>query len=162
MTEAEKNNTLKVPVEFSQGKQIAMGERVSFNGGYLFLQKIFHEIGLDGICSSISEKYNFQYDLSSILSNLIYARILSPSSKLSSFEYMQKLIETPEFELHDIYRVLDVLAKRSDNIQVRIYEATKKTRNDAILYYGCTNFFFEIEDESGIRKYGRSKEHRRG
>lgn len=77
-TEAEKNNTLKVPVEFSQGKQIAMGERISFNGGYLFLQKIFHEIGLDGIWSSISGKYNFQYDLSSILSNLIYARILSP------------------------------------------------------------------------------------
>lgn len=159
-TEEEKNNTLKVPVEFSQGKQIAMGERVSFNGGYLFLQKIFHALGLDGICSSVSEKYNFQYDLSSILSNLIYARILSPSSKLSSFEYMQEFIKTPGFKLHDIYRALDVLAKESDNIQARIYEATKKTRNDAILYYDCTNFFFEIEEERGIRKYGKSKEHR--
>ncbi len=159
-TEEEKNNTLKVPVEFSQGKQIAMGERVSFNGGYLFLQKIFYELGLDEICSSVSGKYNFQYDLSSILSNLIYARILSPSSKLSSFEYMQEFIETPAFELHDIYRALDVLAKESDNIQARIYEATKKTRNDAILYYDCTNFFFEIEEERGIRKYGKSKEHR--
>ncbi|EHO85550.1 hypothetical protein HMPREF0380_00882 [Eubacterium infirmum F0142] len=159
-TEEEKNNTLKVPVEFSQGKQIAMGERVSFNGGYLFLQKIFHALGLDGICSSVSEKYNFQYDLSSILSNLIYARILSPSSKLSSFEYMQEFIETPGFELHDIYRALDVLAKESDNIQARIYEATKKTCNDAILYYDCTKFFFEIEEERGIRKYGKSKEHR--
>ena len=159
-TEEEKNNTLKVPVEFSQEKQIAMGERVSFNGGYLFLQKIFYELGLDEICSSVSEKYNFQYDLSSILSNLIYARILSPSSKLSSFEYMQEFIETPAFELHDIYRALDVLAKESDNMQARIYEATKKTHNDAILYYDCTNFFFEIEEESGIRKYGKSKEHR--
>lgn len=159
-TEEEKKNTLKVPVEFSQGKQIAMGERVSFNAGYLFLQKIFHELGFDGICSSISEKYNFQYDLSSILSKLIYARVLSPSSKLSSFEYMQELIETPGFELHDIYRALDVLANESDNIQARIYEATKKNRNDTILYYDCTNFFFEIEEESGIRKYGKSKEHR--
>lgn len=159
-TEAEKNNTLKVPVEFSQGKQIAMGERVSFNGGYLFLQKMFHELGLDGICRSISERYDFQYDLSSILANLIYARILSPSSKLSSFEYMQELIEAPGFELHDIYRALDVLEKESDHIQARIYEATKNDRNDAILYYDCTNFFFEIEEEAGIKRYGKGKEHR--
>jgi len=159
-TEEEKNNTLKVPVEFSQGKQIAMGERVSFNGGYLFLQKMFHELGLDKICNNISKKYEFQYDLSSVLANLIYARILSPSSKLSSFEYMQELIEAPEFELHDIYRALDVLEKESDNIQAEIYENTKKSRNDAILYYDCTNFFFEIEEESGIKKYGKSKEHR--
>lgn len=159
-TEAEKNNTLKIPVEFSQGKQIAMGERVSFNGGYIFLQKMFYELGLNNICDNIAEKYGFQYDLSSILANLIYARILSPSSKLSSFEYMQELLEIPEFELHDIYRALDVLNKESDYIQAKIYESTKKSRNDAILYYDCTNFFFEIEEESGIKKYGKGKEHR--
>ena len=159
-TEEEKNNTLKVPVEFSQGKQIAMGERVSFNGGYLFLQKMFHELGLDKICNNISKKYEFQYDLSSVLANLIYARILSPSSKLSSFEYMQELIETPDFGLHNIYRALDVLEKESDFIQAKIYENTRKSRNDAILYYDCTNFFFEIEEESGIKKYGKGKEHR--
>jgi len=160
MTEAEENNTLKVPIELSEGKQLSIGEQVSFNGGYLFLQKMFHELGLNKICSNISKRYEFQYDLSSILANLIYARILSPSSKLSSFEYMQELIETPEFELHDIYRALDVLEKESDNIQASIYENTKKSRNDAILYYDCTNFFFEIEEESGIKKYGKSKEHR--
>ena len=73
---------------------------------------------------------------------------------------MQELIETPEFELHDVYRALDVLEKESESIQAQIYENTKKDRNDAILYYDCTNFFFEIEEESGIRKYGKSKEHR--
>ena len=160
LTEAENNSTLKIPVEFSQEKQIEIGERVSFNGGYLFLQKMYHELGLKDICEDISNRYAFKYDLSSVLSKLIYARILSPASKLSSFEYMQELIETPEFELHDIYRALDVLEKESDNIQARIYETTKKNRNDAILYYDCTNFFFEIEEESGIRKYGKSKEHR--
>ncbi|MBP3852245.1 MAG: IS1634 family transposase [Erysipelotrichaceae bacterium] len=159
-TEAEKNNTLTVPVEFSQGKQIALGEQVSFNGGYLFLQKMFHELGLNKICNNVSKKYEFQYNLSSILANLIYARILSPSSKLSSFEYMQELIETPDFELHHIYRALDVLEKESENIQASIYENTKKSRNDAILYYDCTNFFFEVEEEAGIKKYGKSKEHR--
>ena len=159
-TEAEKNNTLKVPVEFSQGKQIAMGERVTFNGGYLFLQKMYHELGLDRICADIAKKYDFQYDLSHVLAGLIYARILSPSSKLSSYEYLQQLLESPDFELHDMYRALDVLDKESEYIQAKLYEATKKNRNDAILYYDCTNFFFEIEEESGIRKYGKSKEHR--
>ena len=160
MTVAEENNTLSIPIELSEGKQLTIGEQVSFNGGYLFLQKMFHELGLGKICNDISKRYEFQYDLSSVLANLIYARILSPSSKLSSFEYMQELIEIPEFELHDIYRALDVLEKESDNIQAKIYENTKKSRNDAILYYDCTNFFFEIEEESGIKKYGKSKEHR--
>lgn len=159
-TEAEKTNTLKIPVEFSEGKQLSFDEQTTFNGGYLFLQKLYHEIGLDRICKDISKRYAFEYDLSAVLSGLVYARILSPSSKLSSYEYLQQLIESPSFELHDIYRALDVLDKESDNIQARIYEATKKDRNDAILYYDCTNFFFEIEEEKGIRKYGKGKEHR--
>lgn len=159
-TEAEKNNTLKIPVELSQGKQIAMNERYSFNGGYLFLQKLYHRIGLDNICRDICKRHGFQYDLSAILAGLIYARILCPSSKLSSYEYLQQLLETPDFNLHDIYRALDVLDKESEFIQSRIYRATKKSRNDTILFYDCTNFFFEIENESGIRKYGKSKEHR--
>lgn len=160
MTEAEKNNTLKIPIEFSEGQQLSFGQQTTFKGGYLFLQKLYHEIGLDKICSDISKKYRFEYDLSAVLSGLIYARILSPSSKLSSYEFLQQLIEAPHFELHDIYRALDVLDKESDNIQARIYEATKKDRNDSILYYDCTNFFFEIEEEKGLRKYGKGKEHR--
>lgn len=160
MTEAEKNNTLKIPLELSEGRQLTIDKQNSFNGGYLFLQKMYHELGLSRICNDISKKYDFEYDLSNILSGLIYARILSPSSKLSSFEYLQNLIENPGFKLHDIYRALDVLDKESDTIQASIYENTKRNRNDAILYYDCTNFFFEIEEESGIRKYGKSKEHR--
>ncbi len=156
-TEAEKNNELKIPIELSEGKQLTFGEKSTFGGGYLFLQKIFHELGLKKICDEISSRYDFQYDLSSILSGLIYARVLSPSSKLSSYEYMEELLELPDFELHDIYRALDVLDKESDFIQARIYEAAKAERNDAVLYYDCTNFFFEIEEEKGIRKYGKSK-----
>ena len=159
-TEAEKNNELKIPIELSEGKQLTFEKKSTFGGGYLFLQKIFHELGLKKSCDEISSGYDFQYDLSSILSGLIYARVLSPSSKLSSYEYMEELLELPDFELHDIYRALDILDKESDFIQARIYEAAKAERNDAVLYYDCTNFFFEIEEEKGIRKYGKSKEHR--
>ena len=119
-TEAEKNNELKIPIELSEGKQLTFEKKSTFGGGYLFLQKIFHELGLKKICDEISSGYDFQYDLSSILSGLIYARVLSPSSKLSSYEYMEELLELPDFELHDIYRALDILDKESDFIQARI------------------------------------------
>jgi len=159
-TELEKKGDLKVPVELSETHQIAMDEQVSFGGGYLFLQQICYRLGLDKICKSISKRYSFDFDLSAILMGLIYARILSPSSKLSSYEYLQTLIEQPSFDIQHIYRALDVLDKESEFIQSSLYKNTAKGRNSSILYYDCTNFFFEIEDEAGIRKYGKSKEHR--
>ena len=69
----------------------------TFNIGYLFLQNIYYSLGLDKICKNISEKYRIKYDLNSILSNLIYTRIIEPSSKLSSFEAAKKFIEQPNY-----------------------------------------------------------------
>lgn len=160
LTEQEKNNTLKIPVQLSEGVQLKLGEQVSFNGGYLFLQKIFHELGMDKICSEIRSRHSFEYDLSDVLSGLLYSRILSPSSKLSSYEYLKGLIEAPTYDLHDVYRALDVLNSEADNIQASLYAANRSSHNTSVLYYDCTNFFFEIEEEDDFRKYGKGKEHR--
>ncbi len=159
-TEAEKKEELKLSLELSENKQLSFGEVNLFGGGYLFLQKIFYDLGMKDICTQISKKYNFEYDLAEVICGLVLARILSPSSKLSSFDYLTRLIEQPKFKLHDIYRCLDVLDKESDAIQSMLYQHNHKDRNTAVLYYDCTNFFFEIEEEKGIRKYGKSKEHR--
>lgn len=159
-TLAEKEGNLSVPIELSEGRQLELGELNSFNGGYLFLQKIFHECGLKKICDSVSRKYDFQYSLSEILSGLIYARILSPSSKLSSFEYLNTLLQAPEFSLHDIYRALDIIDRESADIQALLYREGKAIRNTSVLYYDCTNFFFEVDEESELKRYGVSKEHR--
>lgn len=159
-TEAEKKETLSVPFELSETKQLSMNEQVLFNGGYLFLQKLFHETGISSACKSISKYHDFHYDLSSVLSNLVCSRILSPSSKISSYEYMQTMIEQPGFFLHDIYRSLDIIDEESDALQSLIYKSNRDKRNTSVLYYDCTNFFFESEEECGIRKYGKSKEHR--
>ena len=160
LTEAEKEEKLDISFELSETRQLTMDEVTLFNGGYIFLQKLFREIGIDSACRSVSRSHGFQYDLSEVLANLIYARILSPSSKLSSYEYAQTLIGQPGFGLHDIYRALDVLDEESDEMQALIYRNNREDRNTSILYYDCTNFFFETEEESGIRKYGKSKEHR--
>lgn len=162
MTEDEKRDTDMVLISLSQSKLLEKGKQSLYNGGYLFLQDIFYDLGLDRLCRNIQDEYHFEYDLSDILSRLIYSRMLFPSSKLSSFESSKSFIEQPSFELHDIYRALDVLAEKSDDIQEYLYKSSKKVvkRNTSVLYYDCTNYFFEIEDERGDCRYGKGKEHR--
>ena len=162
MTEADKNDSLSLSVEFSASKQIAMNEKLLFNAGYLFLQKIFYELGLDRICSEISDARDFQFDLTDILAKMIYSRIIHPSSKRSSFSHSLNDLESPKHDLHQVYRALDVLAENSDFIQSAVYSNSKKLkdRNTSVLYYDCTNYFFEIEEADGLKQYGLSKEHR--
>lgn len=162
LTRLEKESKVDVTLPFSSYKKIPFEKRSVYNASYLFLQKIYHEVGLHKIASKISKNYSFKYDLDSILSRLIYTRILEPSSKKSSFEASKKLIEQPNFELHQMYRALEVLCKEKEMIQAEVYKNSLKAvkRNTNILYYDCTNFFFEINKEDDFRKYGVSKEHR--
>ena len=162
LNKKEKEGTREIIVKYSPTKIIEKNLQTSFNIGYIFLEKIYYELGLNDICNNINNKYKFDYDLNSILSRLVYSRIIYPSSKLATFELSKKYIEQPNFELHDIYRALEVIAKETDFIQSALYKNSLKVskRNTSILYYDCTNYFFEIEQESGLRQYGPSKEHR--
>lgn len=162
LNQEEKQQNREIILKFKQSKRIPMNVQRSFNGGYLFLQQIYYSLGLDKICQDISEQYRFTYDLNSILSRLLYGRILFPSSKLNTFEESKKLLELPQFELQHVYRALDVLCKEDACIQSELYKNSKllSKRNDRILFYDCTNFFFEIEQEENMKQYGPSKEHR--
>ena len=133
-----------------------------FNVGYLFLEKLYYQLKLNDICSEIQDKYKFQFDLNEILSYLIFARIIYPSSKLETFNQCQNFIKQPSFELHDEYRALNYIAKNMDFIQEQLFINSKNVikRNAKVIYYDCTNYFFEIENQDNIRKYGISKEHR--
>ena len=158
----EKEMAREIRVKYSPIKKIPKEEQRSYNGGYLFLQRIYHQLSLDKICADITAKQKFTFDLNSILSRLVYSRVIYPASKLSTLELSKKFIEQPAFELQHIYRALEVIAKESDFIQSELYKnsATKIKRNSGVIYYDCTNFFFEIEEEDGMKKYGKSKEHR--
>ena len=162
LNKKEKEGTREIIKSFSPNKIIEKDIQRCFNGGYLFLQKIYYDLKLDDICSSISDRYKFEFDLNSILSNLIYSRIIYPSSKLKTFELSKKFIEQPNFELQHIYRALEIIANETDFIQSELYKNSEKycKRNNKILYYDCTNFFFEIEQEDGDKQYGNSKENR--
>ena len=157
-----KEDSLPAIIKLSPNKQIEKNKQIVYNGGYLFLQDIYYKLGLNKICNEITDKYQFKYDLNSILSRLIYGRIIYPSSKLKTLELSKNFLEQPSFELHDVYRSLEVIAKESDFIQSQLYKNSLKfmKRNDTVLYYDCTNYFFEIEEECGLRQYGKSKENR--
>ena len=162
LNQEEKQQNREIILKFKQSRLIPMNVQRSCNGGYLFLQQIYYSLGLDKICQNISDKYRFTYDLNSILSRLLYGRILFPSSKLNTFEESKKLLEPPPFELQHVYRALDVLCKEDACIQSELYKNSKllSKRNDRILFYDYTNFFFEIEQEENMKQYGPSKEHR--
>ena len=162
MSEAEKEDSAKFNIELCAGTDLVIDEQRRFNGGYLFLQDVYYELGLHKICRAISGRHLFEYNLNDILSRLIYTRILYPSSKKSSFEESKRFIEQPSFELHDIYRALSVIAEESDYIQSRLFKnsfAIQK-RNTQVIYYDCTNFYFEINAAEDDKQFGKSKENR--
>lgn len=162
LNEKEKEQIRDVLVRYRQSEQIKKDVQVSFNGGYLFLQQLYHQLGLHKICHEISERYRFTFDLDAILSRLIYGRVLFPSSKLNTFQQSKRLLEQPVFKLQHVYRALEVIAKETDFIQAELYKNSLSVskRNDHILYYDCTNYFFEIEEENGLKQYGYSKDHK--
>ena len=162
LTKQEKENKREIIKYFSQCKLIDKDTKKSFNAGYLFLQKIYYNLEINNICNNIKERHQFHYDLNSILSNLIYSRIIYPSSKLKTLEVSKSFLEQPNFTYNDILRSLEVLSKESDFIQSELYKNSLKysKRNNKVLFYDCTNYYFEIEEDDEFRKYGKSKEHR--
>lgn len=159
--EQEKEN-YRLPIYFYPNRKIPHGEKRCFHGGYLFLQSIYYQLNLDQICRKIRTRHNYKYDLNAILSDLIYTRILDPGSKRSFFQAAKKFLEPPRYELHDSYRALSILAQESTFIQSEVYKNSCEIikRNQGILYYDCTNYYFEIEQEEDDKQYAKSKENR--
>ncbi len=151
-----------VLIPFHSNRLMDYHRQKLFTGGYLFLQSVYYGLKVDSICRKIKRRHKFSYDLNAILSDLIYTRVLEPSSKCSSFRAAKQFLEPPAYELHDVYRALSVLAGEADFIQAEVYKNSffLGNRNDRILYYDCSNYYFEIEQEDGDKKYGKSKEHR--
>ena len=171
LEKAEKNTKVLIPL--SPTTRIPKGVAQSYNVGYLFLQKIYYELRLDLIAAHMTRLHSFHYDMNAILSRLIYGRILYPGSKLSTYQQSFGLLEQPGFEYHQVERALSVIASEFDWIQAELYRYSSSVvpRKTGVLYYDCTNFYFETEEEDELsneeadekelpaRKYGKSKQH---
>lgn len=158
----KEKETKTVLIPFHADRLLDYNKQTFFRGGYLFLQSVYCQLQMNKICRKLKQKHKFKYDVNAILSDLIYTRILEPCSKRSSYKAASEFLEKPSYKLHDVYRALDVLGAECDLIQAEVYKNSHflGNRNDKVLYYDCSNYYFEIEQEDGSRKYGKSKEHR--
>lgn len=163
LSAAERKSREDIVIKFKPDVLIRSGEQRSYNGGYLFLQKIYYELGLDYICKKIAKKHNLvRYDLNGILSMLVYTRILYPGSKRSSLEDAKRFFGQPGCTLEQVYRALSLLSTEFNEIQADVYKRSQKLwkRNTQVVYYDLTNYFFEWEEEGGLVQFGHCKEGR--
>ena len=146
------------------------------NLGYIALQKIYKELGLDEFMEGKNENLKVKYHLNDIFSLLVFSRIMYPSSKKETFEGRNRFFEKfDNFELQDVYRSLDYFNQYKEEIEALLWNNTKDlyNRNTDNLYYDCTNYYFEINYndtdlvdeegniiEKGYRKRGPEKNHR--
>ena len=173
--EEERIGRQKLKIELSPSKRINTGECVKYSGGDLMLIPFYNALGLPQICREIQTYTRTEYSLNEILESLVVSRILYPCSKKGAYELNKKRIRPTSFGLEDIYRALSLLSSHIDDIQARVWSNSQKitNRNTRIIYYDCTNYYFEIEDNDkdfvdkqtgeyipGLRKRGKSKENR--
>ena len=161
----KKNNPPKdagqiIIIEKNSSKLIPMNIVNKFNVGYLFLKDIYYSLKLDKIVKDITEKYKFEFDLNEVLCNLVFSRIIYPSSKLKTYELSKNFIETPKYNLENLYRGLTYLNSDLDYIQKQLYSNSKSVvdRNTKIMYFDCTNYYFDINEETELQKYGHGKD----
>lgn len=175
LTAQEKEGRQVIISRLSPTKLIEKGAAQSCEGGYLFLKRLYHKVGMDRICEAISRKHKFDFDLNKVLELMVYERLLRPASKPGNYRRCGSYIEPFDIEKQHIYRSLDVLDRHGEYIQKRLFLNSSRVveRDTTVMYYDCTNYFFEREssdpdyvtDKKGnvherIRKYGVSKEHR--
>lgn len=175
LNEKEKLAGEKIHVELSASGRITPGRQVTYDCGDLLLLPLYNKLGLPKVCEGIVAGTKVKYNLNEILETLVMLRILCPCSKLGSYGLGKKRIRKISCDLEDVYRALSLLSSHIDDIQAAVWENSRKIirRNTRVIYYDCTNYYFEIEDNDpigtdprhprrpeGIRRRGKSKEHR--
>ena len=145
------------------------------NIGYFFLQESMKGLHLLNFFKQITKDKKITFDCYTIARFLTYARILDPQSKHATWDRLDTYYEQPDFDYQHILRFMDILEAHYDDYLVWLYQNSNQIvkRDSSVLYYDCTNFYFECEEEDkeytdpvtgeimpGLRKYGVSKEHR--
>jgi hypothetical protein len=132
------------------------------NLGYAIFEKIYHELGIHTFFQRHENRLNIDFNLNAIFRLLVYSRILDPGSKKQAHDNQNQFFETMAPSLESVYRSLDYFDRFNLDLQTWLNEAVKKQygRNPSHAYYDVTNYYFEIDEEDELRRYGASKEHR--
>lgn len=147
----------------------------SLNIGYLYLKDIYAKLNLSDFFKSVSSDRKITYDCNKICQFLTYARILDPASKYGTYDKLDTYYEKPQVEYQHMIRFLDILDRNSDQYLKHLFDNSENIvkRDTSVMYYDCTNYFFEKEkpDEEivdevtgeiilGLRQFGISKENK--
>lgn len=147
----------------------------SLNIGYLYLKDIYAKLNLSDFFKSVSSDRKITYDCNKICQFLTYARILDPASKYETYDKLDTYYEKPQVEYQHMIRFLDILDRNSDQYLKHLFDNSESIvkRDTSVMYYDCTNYFFETEkpDEEivdevtgeiilGLRQFGISKENK--
>lgn len=147
----------------------------SLNIGYLYLKDIYAKLNLSDFFKSVSSDRKITYDCNKICQFLTYARILNPASKYGTYDKLDTYYEKPQVEYQHMIRFLDILDRNSDQYLKHLFDNSESIvkRDTSVMYYDCTNYFFETEkpDEEivdevtgeiilGLRQFGISKENK--
>lgn len=147
----------------------------SLNIGYLYLKDIYAKLNLSDFFKSVSSDRKITYDCNKICQFLTYARILDPASKYGTYDKLDTYYEKPQVEYQHMIRFLDILERNSDQYLKHLFDNSENIvkRDTSVMYYDCTNYFFETEkpDEEivdevtgeiilGLRQFGISKENK--
>lgn len=161
MRQAARDEKQGLVVELHPDRLIDGAERV-FNGGDIFIEQVLSRLKLRDVCKGISASRRIKFDLGDYLTRMVCSRILHPGSKLSDFINGSRFIERKDLRLENFYRALDAIGTDMDTMQAAIYRRSLEIigRNTGVIYYDCTNVFFETETDDDFRKYGHSKENR--
>ena len=172
------HGTVEVKLDFDKplpDLNTTASQSTSLNVGYLYLQSFIRDLHIKQFVNSIMEDRKSDYNAYDIHRFLVCSRIINPGSKLYTCRHLLKYFEQPDFQYQHILRYMDVLAESYDSYIEHLFTYSSKMvkRNLGVVYYDCTNFYFEIESEDReyidevtgeilppLRLYGPSKEHR--
>lgn len=162
MNEQRLSDNAEITFSVKKNEMLDISTNNRRNLGYAHFSKIYHKLGIHTFLINRQRHSKEEFNANDIMKLLTFSRILFPASKKKTFDEKDRFFESSEFSLDDMYRCLTFLAKKKDDLETWLNERIKKLygRDTSLVYYDVTNYYFEIDEQDGMRKKGVSKEHR--
>jgi transposase len=162
MNRREAANKPPASITFARDERLKTEQGNRKNIGYAALSKLYHSLDLHTFFNNRSHPWKVEYNVNSIMRLLVFSHIISPGSKKRTYEQKGMYFEKMDFSLVDVYRCLSKIISLKRDIILHLHNQIKKSfeREDDIVYYDVTNYYFEIDEQDELRRKGVSKEHR--
>ena len=131
------------------------------NYGYLVYEKIWQELEISRWIKDI--KTRSKIEIEEILKQLVFQRLLTPSSKKSAYDHRENYVDfRNDLILEDYYRVLDIIYDEKEKLEKHLNSTLKKKFNRElnVVLYDVTTYYFESVKKDEIKGFGFSKDNK--